>query len=211
MNFMKGLRERNRVDRHGRILDAATRQFREGGYEETRIEAIAAEAGVAIGTIYNYFQNKGDILVAIVAKEVNEVLKAGEGIVASPPLDVTRAVNALIAAYIGHSLSYLSKAMWRQAMATSTMQPESPFGLTYAALDRGLANQTCRLIEALRALGRVKPEVDCRAIGEMLFNNTNMMFIEFVKTEDMPTAKLLRAIRRQNRAVLKLISAEGGA
>ena len=29
--------------------------------------------------------------------------------------------------------------MWRQAMAISTQQPDSPFGKTYAALDLALA------------------------------------------------------------------------
>ena len=34
--------------------------------------------------------------------------------------------------------------MWRQAMAISTQQPNSPFGRTYAALDRALARQSLR-------------------------------------------------------------------
>ena len=55
------------------------------GYEASRIEAIAAEAEVSIGTIYNYYQNKGDLLVAIVSMEVNEVLIAGQRVVDAPP------------------------------------------------------------------------------------------------------------------------------
>ena len=76
---MSGLRERQKADRHDRIIEAATRLFREQGYEAVKMEAIAAAAEVSIGTIYNYYRNKGDLLVAIVSLEVDEVLKAGRG------------------------------------------------------------------------------------------------------------------------------------
>ena len=143
---MTGLRARQKADRHQRILQAASELFRKSGYEGAKIEAIAALAEVSIGTIYNYYQNKGDLLVAIVAMEVNEVLNAGRNVIARPPANVAKAVDKLIIGYIEHSLVYLSKEMWRQAMAISTQQPESPFGKTYSDLDRALIDQTCALI-----------------------------------------------------------------
>ena len=204
---MSGLRERQRADRHRRILEAAAALFRQSGYEGAKIEAIAAEAEVSVGTIYNYYRNKGDILVAIVSMEVNEVLNAGRGVVATPPKNVADAIDTLIGIYIDHSLIYLSKEMWRQAMATSTQQPDSPFGETYAALDQGLTDQTCELIERLKGLGLVKPDSDVRSAGEIIFNNMNMMFIEFVKRENMPLNQLRAAIRRQNKVLVGAIAA----
>jgi AcrR family transcriptional regulator len=204
---MSGLRERQRADRHRRILEAAASLFRQSGYEGAKIEAIAAEAEVSVGTIYNYYRNKGDILVAIVSMEVNEVLNAGRGVVATPPKNVADAIDTLIGIYIDHSLIYLSKEMWRQAMATSTQQPDSPFGKTYAALDRGLTDQTCELVERLKGLGLVRTETDVRSAGEVIFNNMNMMFIEFVKQEAMPLKELRAAIRRQNKVLVGAIAA----
>ncbi len=204
---MSGLRAKHKADRHRRILEAAATLFRQAGYEGAKIEAIAAEAEVSVGTIYNYYQNKGDILVAIVSMEVNEVLNAGRGIVEKPPRDVGRAVDALIGVYIEHSLVYLSKEMWRQAMAISTQQPVSPFGLTYSALDKALTDQTCELIARLLGLGLVREDIDVRAAGEIIFNNMNMMFIEFVKQEAMPLGDLRAAIRRQNKVLVGAIAA----
>lgn len=203
---MSGLRARQRADRHHRILEAAAALFRQAGYEGAKIEAIAAEAEVSVGTIYNYYRNKGDILVAIVSMEVNEVLNAGRGVVEMPPENVADAIDTLIGIYIDHSLIYLSKEMWRQAMATSTQQPGSPFGKTYTALDRGLADQTCQLVERLRGLGLVRPETDVRSAGEIVFNNMNMMFTEFVKDDTMPIAALRAAIRRQNKILVGAIA-----
>jgi AcrR family transcriptional regulator len=199
---MSGLREKQKAIRHDRIIEAASRLFREQGYEHVKIEAIATAAEVAIGTIYNYYRNKGDLLVAIVSLEVGEVLKQGEEVIARPPADAEEAVDALVGGYVEHSLSYLSKEMWRQAMAISTIQPGSPFGETYAALDVALARQTCALLERLQALGLLSRTADARSLGEVIFNNTNMNFIIFVKEEAMGMAELRETLRRQNAAVL---------
>jgi len=204
---MAGLRARHKADRHRRIIEAAAGLFRASGYDAVKMEAIAAAADVSIGTIYNYYQNKGDLLVAIVSMEVNEVLAAGKQVIAKPPRDVDKAVAKLIAIYIEHSLVYLSKEMWRQAMAITIQQPDSPSGLAYGALDAALAGQICNLIEKLEALGTVRAATDARAVGEMIFNNANMMFTTFVKNEKMPVAELLAQIRRQNRTLVTAIAA----
>jgi AcrR family transcriptional regulator len=202
---MSGLRARQKADRHERILEAAAALFRKSGYEAVKMESIAAAAEVAIGTIYNYYQNKGDLLVAIVAMEVNEVLIEGERMISRPLRSAERAIDNLIANYIEHSLVYLSKDMWRQAMAISTAQPDSPFGTTYAELDVALAHQICRLAAKLQGLGRLRPDVDTTAVGELIFNNMNMMFIVFVKAEAMTVAELRSSIRRQIRPLVDAV------
>jgi AcrR family transcriptional regulator len=47
------------------ILDAAQRQFLEGGYAATTVAAIAAEAGVSVETIYKAFGGKPGLVRAI--------------------------------------------------------------------------------------------------------------------------------------------------
>jgi AcrR family transcriptional regulator len=202
---MSGLRARQKADRHRRIIEAAAELFREAGYEGAKIEAIAAQAEVSIGTIYNYYQNKGDILGAIVSLEVNEVLNAGRGVVDNPPANVGDALDTLVGIYIEHSLHYLSKEMWRQAMAISTQQPDSPFGQAYTALDGSLTEQISALIARLQALGLVRQDIDGTALGELIFNNMNMMFIEFVKRDEARIPELRSAIRRQNRILVTAI------
>jgi AcrR family transcriptional regulator len=204
---MSGLRAKQKASRRIRILDAAAALFREHGFDAVKIESIAAAAEVSTGTIYNYYQNKGDLLVAIVAMEVNEVLAAGEKVVAKPQRGVEKAIDSLIDNYIAHSLVYLSKEMWRQAMAIAIQQPNSPFGITYANLDIALAQQVFRLIEKLKALGSVDAKTDAKALGELIFNNTNMMFIGFVTSETMTVAQLRVTLRRQLRPVIAAIVA----
>lgn len=51
--------------RRAQILDGATRVFAERGFPRARIKEIAREAGVAEGTIYNYFEDKDALLLGI--------------------------------------------------------------------------------------------------------------------------------------------------
>jgi TetR/AcrR family fatty acid metabolism transcriptional regulator len=60
-------RERLRREREARILDAAATVFAEKGFHQATIRGIAELADVADGTIYNYFDNKFDLLVGIMA------------------------------------------------------------------------------------------------------------------------------------------------
>jgi TetR/AcrR family fatty acid metabolism transcriptional regulator len=57
--------EKRTVDKRSVILDAALKTFVKRGYPETRVSEIAAEAKVAEGTLYNYFQSKEDLLLAL--------------------------------------------------------------------------------------------------------------------------------------------------
>lgn len=54
-------------ERPREILAAALRVFAERGYHSTRLDDIAAAAGVTKGTIYYYFKNKESLLLQLVA------------------------------------------------------------------------------------------------------------------------------------------------
>ena len=203
---MAGLRAKQKANRTERILVAATDLFRIQGYDAVRIEDIAEAAEVSVGTFYNYFQTKGDVLVAIVSLEVEEVLLAGSSVVANPPASVAVALDRLVAVYFDHSVIYLSKEMWRTAMALSILNPDTPFSRHYSDLDGLLRDQVCGLITALQRFGTARLDVDGSALGQALFNNLNMMFIEYVKS-DMPLAALKDAVARQNAPVAQLITA----
>ena len=204
---MAGLRERQKAAREKRILQAAVTKFRADGYRSARIEDLAEMAEVSVGTVYNYYQTKGDILIATVAMEVEEVLTAGAEIVAHPPRGAEQALLALIYAYYDHSLEYLTKEMWRIAMALSIEAPTTPNGKRYTDLDRRLAEQVIDLIRALQARGEVAAHVDATAVGQLVFNNLNQMFIEFVKDEDQPLQDLRERVAAQTRPLARLIGA----
>lgn len=56
--------------RRKQILDAALAVFSRKGYGQSTIPDIAREGGIAVGTIYNYYPSKRDILVSVLAGRV---------------------------------------------------------------------------------------------------------------------------------------------
>lgn len=208
---MTGLRERQKAGRRRQILAAAQDLFQRDGFDETPIGAIAEQAEVAAGTVYNHFQSKGDLLLALVAQDGEEVRAAGRQMIATPPRDPVAAVRRLLEHYVDHSLVHLSKEMWRNAMATALTQADSPFGSGYAELDRKLATQVGDLLRVLQVRGQIARQIDCRVAGDVLFAICNSLFMGFVAREAMTLAELKREMARQVRVVFSgLVPADNG-
>ena len=62
-------------EKYQRILDAAVEVIAENGYFRARVTDIAARAGVADGTIYLYFKNKEQVLMAAIDSAFAAFLK----------------------------------------------------------------------------------------------------------------------------------------
>jgi AcrR family transcriptional regulator len=52
--------------RRGQIIDAATRLMEDRGFHEMSVNALATEAGLSVGTIYQYVKDKTDILLLVI-------------------------------------------------------------------------------------------------------------------------------------------------
>jgi TetR/AcrR family transcriptional regulator, repressor for uid operon len=65
-------------DRRCQILDAALVCFAKRGFHQTSMHDISAEAGISVGLIYRYFENKEAVISAMAdrhKKEIGEVLE----------------------------------------------------------------------------------------------------------------------------------------
>ncbi len=71
-------RERRKEARPGEVLDAALDLFVEKGFSATRVEEVAARAGVSKGTLFLYFQSKEDLFKAVVRENIANNFPAWE-------------------------------------------------------------------------------------------------------------------------------------
>ena len=71
-------RERQVQERRNTILSAALQLFENKGYLETSMEEIAETADVARGTLYNHFESKAEVLLALTNSVSTQWLAKGE-------------------------------------------------------------------------------------------------------------------------------------
>lgn len=80
-----GVRERKVRERELRrndILDSARRVFIECGMEHASMDRIAADAELAKGTLYLYYKNRDELLMALIGKEFESLLDQMEDVLA---------------------------------------------------------------------------------------------------------------------------------
>src|SRR5712692_8384856 len=61
---------RSQAARRRRVLDAALRLAERGGFDAVQMRDVAAEANVALGTVYRYFTSKERLLLEAMVEEI---------------------------------------------------------------------------------------------------------------------------------------------
>jgi AcrR family transcriptional regulator len=70
--------QRRKTARPGEILDAALDLFARQGFPATRVQEVAAQAGVTTGTVYLYFESKETLFKAAVLQAMDAMLTLSE-------------------------------------------------------------------------------------------------------------------------------------
>lgn len=58
------------AEKRARVIDAATKEFAKKGYHDASVSSIAAKAGISVGAIYKYFENKQDLFLTIIDESI---------------------------------------------------------------------------------------------------------------------------------------------
>src|ERR1051326_1610988 len=71
-----GRRARNKAALKERILTAALELFQKNGFEAATTKQIARRAGIAEGTVFNYFRSKEEIALFFFEREVDHSISS---------------------------------------------------------------------------------------------------------------------------------------
>lgn len=93
-------RTRRKDARPSEIVEAGLRLFAQKGYAATKLEEVAAAAGIGKGTIYLYFANKEELFRAVVRQAVLPNLDAAEALVASHSGSAADLLRLLAAGFV---------------------------------------------------------------------------------------------------------------
>lgn len=188
---MTGLRARQKQDREVRIVEAAADLFQERGFQETTMQEVAVRAGLAVGTLYNYFRSKTDLGLALVQCDTDAGLAAAARIAKKPPADPARALTAMLeramAPYTRHE-----RRLWRELVSAALRDAKLASGLF--AADLRLLDQLATLVRTLQSRGALRSDVDVGRAAVVLYSGFFTWFLAYVSTDDISLSTVRKEI-----------------
>jgi TetR/AcrR family transcriptional regulator, fatty acid metabolism regulator protein len=139
------------------ILAAARKLLEQRGPENMTMEDIAAAAGVAKGTLYLYFQSKDDLLLALINRVGENIMRDLEASLETPgqPAEkLSRLVTVL--------LEYLNRErllfpIYARELLRGEGEPREGFGRRYRQLEEDFVALVTRLFAEGIAAGQFMP------------------------------------------------------
>jgi TetR/AcrR family fatty acid metabolism transcriptional regulator len=152
------------IEKRQQILEAAIRVFARQGFHNCRVADIAAEAGVAYGLVYHYFDSKDEILNEIFNERWSLLLAASEQ--ADRELGTPREKLAAVAGFIIESYRHDPDLM--KVIIVEVTRAANSFGRTHFAQIRQAYESIEKIVAEGQADGTFRSDVDA-AFVSMLF------------------------------------------
>jgi len=198
------LRQTNKDIRKKHIVKNAARLFSSVGYDLTAIEMVAERSNVSPATIYNNFDDKIGLLLAVLIDESEDIQQISKRLIANRRAKDVTVIYRLIELYVDHPMEFMNKSCWRQALAASTASSNKKFTQEYQNVDNQLKTLLIDVMHALHQEQVFRTEADVQSLGELIWNNVNQMFTDFISAEVMPLVELKNAMKRQTEAIIVL-------
>lgn len=195
---MGGLREKRKAETIEKILSVSREIFFNKGYAGTTVEEIAEQAGIGVGTVYNFYKTKADILIAVVAKEAD--MEHWEFTLQAADLEqgVVDIIMNFTWKFLG-KLKFLTKKMWKELMAAmfGSLKEESRVIQGLFSLDFRYIEKFKSLLEALKKQGALVPDFNVDAATMVIYGIFMTQFLLFVYSNDTTFDQMERNIREQ--------------
>ena len=198
------LRQINKANRQKQVVANAARFFSSIGYDLTSIDMVAKRSNMSPATIYNNFENKIGLLLAVLIEEGEEVQRIGEQLIAERKQADVNIIYRLVELYVDHPMEFMNKSCWRQALAASTASSNKKFTQEYQNVDKRLKHQLIDLMHALQKEHTFVSQVDPASLGAIIWNNVDQMFTDFISSEGMSLNELKSTTNRQTSSLVNL-------
>jgi TetR/AcrR family transcriptional regulator, fatty acid metabolism regulator protein len=143
-------------DKRRAILDAAITVFARQGFHSARVSDVAAEAGVAYGLVYHYFDSKEQMLNELFSErwalllEASEEMQRGD----APPRDKLAGVANFIIE------SYRHEPELMKVIIVEVTRAANSFGRTHLAEIRKAYDVVAEIVSDAQRAGEFRDDVD---------------------------------------------------
>ena len=188
-----GLRERNKRDKLKRIKDAARRLFIAKGFDDTTTREIALRAGVGLGTVFAYAENKRDLLFLIINDQLDEVTQSAQA-----AIDPTASLidNLLKVAELHYRFFGEQPALSRLALREMIFYESGAQADRFQNTRQQLIELLGRAVELAAAQNIIVTKESPRFVGWTLFCIFQVELRRWLSSDDLDLDAGLKALER---------------
>lgn len=174
------------------LVEAARRVFERDGYVDARITDITAEAGVAAGSFYTYFDDKEQIFAAVAEAVQEDMLhpRLRERLGEDDPVALIDAANR------EYLLAYKRNARL-MALFEQVAQIDDDFRELRRRRGAAFARRNAKMIRRLQEAGQADPTLDPLVAAHALSGMVGRMaYAVFVLDERIPFERLVTTLNQ---------------
>lgn len=190
---MTGLREKKKSARKDRIFSAAVALFNKKGFSNTSMQDIAEKASLAVGTLYNYFPSKNDLLLDIMQEEM-EITITGDDALFNVNLqnhDAKDIIKSLLKKIYSIPLLLNKESMKEVLMATFSSDKHMKKGVI---LDIGLMKAFQKLLERLQKNKMINPAINPYNATKIFYSILLTQMMMYIFDPEIDNEKLFNNI-----------------
>jgi AcrR family transcriptional regulator len=161
-----GLRERNRQDKLARIKAATRELFDELGYDRATTRAIAERAHVGLGTLFNYADDKRDLVFLIFNEELDRITDTAFASV-DPNLPLAQQLAAVFGVFYREFAA--TPTLSRILLQELTFYSQGRLAADFQRSKRRTIGCIERLVASAQQAGRLRTDADAGFIALSLF------------------------------------------
>lgn len=200
MTTMTSLREMKKEKTRKRIQAISLQLFEISGYEKTTMEKIAFEAEIGVGTLYNYFPSKVDLLFSIIEGNMESYISELEEIINSE-MTLQEALREFFNIYL-KSFTIYGKKVWRDLLREVLFREQNG-SVKIKEIDQNFIDLLYQLLcKRVTKIVNINTEEKLSAASRALYSLLGFNIIYFVSNNTVSSVEMMSTLMEQANLII---------
>jgi AcrR family transcriptional regulator len=201
-----GLREQKKQKAQGNILQSAEDLFLTKGYLGTTLEEIAAMAEIGVGTLYNYYDSKAEVFLAVMADKMDFSVEEIDGLLGDAETDVVDLILKFIREASKPFLR-ISNEIWQELIsaALGVTKPGNVLLQRLIQVDNQFMSQLEKCFDHLINQGAIASNYPTKQAAGVIYSIILSQFIFYIYDKGMTGEQFIKSTEAQITFVLQSI------
>lgn len=201
-----GLREQKKQKAQDSILQNAGNLFLTKGYLGTTLEEIAARAEIGVGTLYNYYDSKAEVFLAVMADKMDFSVEEIDGLLGDAETDVVDLILKFIRE-ASKPFLLISNEIWQELIsaALGVTTPGNVLLQRLIQVDNQFMSQLEKCFDHLINQGAIASNYPTKQAAGVIYSIILSQFLFYIYDKDMTGEQFINSTEAQITFVLQSI------